>query len=248
VIRSFARRVARLLGIRPVGPAATATPETASKPPRPKIDWIYDNSRGSFEGRETILRELLALFPPGRLVDLACGNGMYSIAANDLGWDVTAVDARIVRMPMTPGITWVQQDVRETDVSGFDVVLLMGLLYHMELGDQLDLLRRCSHTVTILDTHHSTSPTHEEGGYAGHTFREIPEDHPTSLEDSPRAAWGNATSFWATQPDLVRMLYDCGFGTVLALVPPTLPNRTFYVCLPRKPSLLPTAAAPSVAS
>ena len=103
-----------------------------------------------------------------------------------------------------------------------------------ELDDQIDLLRRCSGTVTILDTHHSTAPTHEEGGYAGHTFREIPEDHPTSLEDSPRAAWGNPTSFWATQPDLVRMLYDCGFGTVLALVPPTLPNRTFYLCLPRR--------------
>ena len=234
MIRSFARRVARLLGIRPARSAAAATPATASKPQRPRIDWLYDESRGSFEGREAILRELLALFPPGRLVDLACGNGRYAIAASEMGWDVTAVDARTVRMPMTPGITWVQQDVRETDVSGFDVVLLMGLLYHMELDDQLDLLRRCSHAVTILDTHHSTAPTHEERGYVGHTFREIPEDHPTSLEDSSRAAWGNTMSFWATQPDLVRMLYDCGFGTVLALVPPTLPNRTFYLCLPRK--------------
>jgi hypothetical protein len=233
LIRSFAHRVARSLGVRPT-PRSKPALKAETKKDQPKPDWVYDKARGSFEGREAILRQLLAFFPRGRLIDLACGNGMYSIAAHEMGWDVTAVDARTVRMPMTPGIAWVQQDVRETDVSGFDVVLVLGLLYHMELADQLDLLRRCSHAITILDTHHSTAPTHEEGGYAGHTFREIPEDHPTSLEDSPRAAWGNTTSFWATQPDLVRMLHDCGFATVLALVPPTLPNRTFYLCLPAK--------------
>jgi hypothetical protein len=244
VIRSFARRVARRLGLRPTTPPKAAAAKGDPKPARPKIDWVYDKSRGGFEGREAILRELLALFPPGRLVDLACGNGVFSIAAHDMGWEVTAVDARTVRMPMTAGINWIQQDVRETDVGPYDVILLMGLLYHMELADQMDLLRRCSHAVTILDTHHSTSPTHEENGYAGHTFHEIPDDHPTSLKESPRAAWGNATSFWATQPDLVRLLYDCGFGTVLALVPPTLPNRTFYLCLPRQGS----AAGPVEAS
>jgi hypothetical protein len=214
----------------PSGPASTSDP----KPARPKIEWRYDTERGGFEGREAILRELLSLFTPGRLLDLACGDGTFSIAAKDMGWEVTGVDARTVRMPMTPGIEWVQQDVRETEIVGYDVVLLMGLLYHMELDDQLDLLRRCSGTVTILDTHHSTAPTHVEGGYAGHTFNELPPDHPTSLEDAPRAAWGNPTSFWATQPDLVRMLNDCGFETVLALVPPTLRNRTFYLCLPKR--------------
>jgi hypothetical protein len=233
VIRSFARKVRRRLGFGPTPPARPAS-ATNAKPDRPKIEWQYDPDRGGFEGREAILRELLALFPTGRLLDLACGNGVFSIAAQDMGWHVTAVDARTVRMPMTPGIEWVQQDVRETEIVGYDVVLLMGLLYHMELADQLDLLRRCSGTVTILDTHHSTAPTHLEGGYAGHTFNELPPDHPTSLEDAPRAAWGNPTSFWATQPALVRILEDCGFGTVLALVPPTLRNRTFYLCLPKR--------------
>ena len=234
MIRSFARKASRRLGLRPAPPPAKPKAVSGSKPARPKVEWQYDTDRGGFEGREAILRELLALFPAGRLLDLACGNGVFSIAAHDMGWTVTAVDARTVRMPMTPGIEWIQQDVRETEVVGYDVVLLMGLLYHMELKDQLDLLRRCAGIVTILDTHHSTAPTHMEGGYAGHTFNELPPDHPTSLEDAPRAAWGNVTSFWATQPDLVRMLQDCGFGAVLALVPPTLPNRTFYLCLPER--------------
>lgn len=232
-LRRAVGKVARRLGLRPARPAPSS-PAKAPAPERPPIAWTHPDGGASFEHREKVLRELLALFPPGRLIDVACGSGIYSIAAHEMGWQVTAVDARTVRMPMTPGITWVQQDIRETDVSGHDVILLMGLLYHLELDDQLDLLRRCSATVTILDTHHSNRPTHVEGGYAGHTYRELPEGREAELATTPTAAWGNLTSFWATQPDLVRMLQDCGFETILAIVPPNIANRTFYLCLPRR--------------
>ncbi len=205
--------------------------------------WTVPDAKAGATDRVAVLRDLLSLFPPGRLLDLACGHGAFAIAARDLGWQVTATDARTERMPMTPGITWVQQDVRETDVAGYDVILLLGLLYHLEIADQLELLRRCSGIVTILDTHHSNRPTHVEAGYAGHTFHEIPQDREGQLAEIPTAAWGNLTAFWATQPDLVRMLRDCGFGTILALVPPYLPDRTFYVCLPRRASPAPAAPA-----
>ena len=228
LLRRLARPIARRLGLRRAAPVKQAAPR------RPKIEWRYPTLGGSFERREEVMRELLALFPPGRLIDLACGSGIYSIAAREMGWTVTAVDARTTRLPMTEGITWVQQDIRETDVSGYDVILLMGLLYHLELEDMLSLLRRCSGSVTILDTHHSNAPTHVEGGYAGHTFHELPAGREAELAATPTAAWGNQTSFWPTQPDLVRMLQDCGYRTVLALVPPNLPNRTFYLCLPER--------------
>lgn len=169
---------------------------------------------------------------------------MFSVAAHELGWQVTAVDARRERMLMTPGIEWIQHDVRDYDVSGFDLIALIGLLYHLELPDQLDLLRRCSQTVTILDTHHSNRPKIVEGGYAGHTLRELPDDRADQLASTPTAAWGNLTSFWATQPELVRMILDCGFARVLALVPPTLKDRTFYLCLPKQPQP-PSAQSPS---
>lgn len=232
-LRRSAGKVARRLGFRSSQPVA-APAAKAPVPPAPPIAWTHPEGGASFENREAVMRELLALFPPGRLVDLACGTGIYAIAAHEMGWQVTAVDVRTVRMPMTPGITWVEQDIRETDVSGYDVILLMGLLYHLELADQLDLLRRCSGAVTILDTHHSNRPTHVEGGYAGHTFHELPESREAELATTPTAAWRNLTAFWATQPDLVRMLHDCGFETVLALVPPSIPDRTFYLCLPRR--------------
>jgi hypothetical protein len=195
------------------------------------VEWAYPVA-GSGEHRVVGFKALLGLFPPGRLLDLAAGHGRFSVTAQEMGWRVTAVDARQERMPMTPGIDWIQHDVRTYDVGGFDVIALLGLLYHLELPDQLDLLRRCSSTVTILDTHHSNRPTHVEQGYAGHTFREVEAGHEEHLAETATAAWRNLTSFWATQPDLVRMLHDCGFETVLALVPPNTRDRTFYLCLP----------------
>jgi hypothetical protein len=241
-LRRSAGSIARRLGLRRPRPAPAPAP---AGDPRPSITWTFPAGGGSFDQRVEVFRSLLGLFPPGRLLDLACGTGIFAIAAHDMGWDVTASDARTERMPMTPGIAWVQQDVRDVDVSGYDVVTVLGILYHLELPDQLDLLRRCSRTITILDTHHSLRPTHFEGGYAGHTFRELPEGREEELAATPTAAWGNQTSFWATQPDLVRMLGDCGFGTVMALVPPNLPNRTFYVCLPAHPKPTETGAVPA---
>jgi hypothetical protein len=195
------------------------------------MEWVYP-AAGSGDQRVVGFKAILGLFPPGRLLDLAAGHGMFSVAAQEMGWRVTAIDARTERMPMTPGIDWIQHDVRTYDVGGFDVIALLGLLYHLELPDQLDLLRRCSGTVTILDTHHSNRPTHVEQGYAGHTFREVEADREEHLAETATAAWRNLTSFWTTQPDLVRMLHDCGFETVLALVPPNTRDRTFYLCLP----------------
>jgi hypothetical protein len=200
----------------------------------PKIEWHHPANGGDPDVRVGVFRDLLALFPAARLLDLGCGTGLFSVAAQEMGWQATAVDARDERMLKTPGIDWVKHDVRTYDVSGFDLIALIGLLYHLEFADQMDLLRRCSGTVTVLDTHHSNRPTTIQGGYSGHIFNELPADKADELAATPTAAWGNLTAFWATQPELTRMLHDAGYRRVLALVPPNLPDRTFYLCLPRR--------------
>lgn len=189
-------------------------------------------TRDGHERREAIFRDILRPLRPGRLLDLGTGHGAFATVAHELGWQVTAVDARTSRMPMTPGIDWVQSDVRAYDVSGFDCIALLGLLYHLEYADVVDLLRRCAGTVTILDTHTANHVTGIEDGYEGRSFTEIADYTPERLVETPTASWGNPTSWWPTRQALVRMLEDVGFGTILVLDPPTQADRTFYLCLP----------------
>ena len=176
----------------------------------------------SEDDRLDIFRSILAPLRPGRLVDLGAGHGKFSILASRLGWDVTAVDARTTRTPDAPGIEWVQADVRDFPLEGYDCVSILGLLYHLEVDDQLDLLRRAAGTLTIVDTHHALATTHTERGYRGRTFSE--------QLDAATAGWGNPTSFWPTEESLVRQFHDAGFERVFKYVPQYLPDRTFWIC------------------
>ena len=54
------------------------------------------------------------------------------------------------RLP--PEIPFVQADVRDFDLSGFDVVLVIGLLYHLPLRDQIGLLHRARGKIVVIDT------------------------------------------------------------------------------------------------
>ncbi len=167
---------------------------------------------------------------PGRLLDLGTGQGRFSLIGKELGWDVTAVDVRTVRMPMVEGVRWIEADVRTFDVSGYDCIALLGLLYHLDLSDQQELLRRCAPTPTILDTHHSLRPVTVVDGYEGRIYHE-PGSTLEELAQVPTASFGNPESFWPTREALVRMLHEAGFKTVLALEPSYLSDRTFYLCL-----------------
>jgi SAM-dependent methyltransferase len=181
--------------------------------------------------RLTVFRDILAPMKPGRLLDLGTGHGRFAIIAHELGWQVTAVDARTERMPMTPGIEWLQADVRRFAIAGFDCIAVLGLLYHLEFDDVQDLLRRCAGTPTILDTHTAQRVDLVEHGYEGRVFHEIPDATPERLAATQTASWGNATSWWPTQPALIRLMRDVGFRTILVLDPPTGVDRTFYLGL-----------------
>ena len=160
---------------------------------------------------------------PGRLLDLATGHGKFAGVASELGWAVTAVDARTERFPEADDIDWVQSDLRDYEIGNFDVISLLGIFYHLELEDQLKLLTRCSGTMTIIDTHVALRAEVTEGGYEGRFFSE-------NLE-VPTASWINETSFWPTEESLVRMLHANGFEFVFKLIPPpTRVDRTWYIC------------------
>jgi SAM-dependent methyltransferase len=196
-----------------------------------------------------IFRAILAPLEPGRMLDLGAGKGNFSLSAAEKGWQVTAVDARTVRWPdaesvedprtaeLIRSIDWVQADVREFPIErgNFDLICILGLLHHLEVPDQIELITRCVGTPLIVDTRISPAIVDRDGDYEGIVIREHGETR-EERDDVPTASWGNATSFRHTEESLVRLLRNCGFPQVLMMRPPHRRDYTFYIALPRDKS------------
>ena len=173
--------------------------------------------------RAGILAGLLGQFPPGRLIDLATGAGWFAVIAADLGWEVTGIDARHRDRDAHQGVTWRDQDVRDADVSGYDLVLCLGIFYHLPFADQMELLAKCAGKPVIIDTHVALACEITQGdGFEGKMYGE----HGGLL-----SSVGKADSFWPTAASLERMLAVHGYQ-VSAYEPWWAPDRTFWTCLP----------------
>jgi len=180
--------------------------------------------------RFEIFDRVLSRFTPGRLVDLGTGHGLFAIQAADRGWTVTGVDARATRFPQDSRVDWIEQDIRDHDLSGYDLILCLGLFYHLDVHDQLELLANGKGRPLILDTHvangrhqHRLSREKRVQGYRGRWYTE-----PGRVTSS----WSNPRSFWPTPDSLLRMLQEHGYQVTLAVEPWYLPDRTFFVALP----------------
>ncbi len=159
-----------------------------------------------------------------RLLDLGCGPGYFSKQARDNGWDVTAIDARTERLSDDlDGIRFVQADVREADVSGYHTIAILGLLYHLRLSEQEQLLRACSYARVILETqvHVAGHVPPASKGWGG---KIVVEDglegvlYPENVELAT-ASVGNPTSFWATEPSLLELFQRTGYDKVQVVQP-----------------------------
>jgi hypothetical protein len=179
-------------------------------------------------------RQMLGTFPVGTLIDLGSGHGKFAQVAADLGWKVTAQDGRGDRFPTDDRITWEVGDVRDVDVTGFDVIACLGLWYHLTLDDQLGLLAKTRGTPMILDTHvandrgsmYPLSEVVTQHGYEGRLYHEPDQAiHST-------ASLGNDESFWPRPKALYQMLGDHGYDVMTAM-PFYWRTRTFFLCLPR---------------
>jgi SAM-dependent methyltransferase len=192
-----------------------------------------------------IFRALLALLKPGKMLDLGAGKGNFSLSAAQLGWKVTAVDARTVRWPdadaapdpaiadLIRTIRWVQADVREFPIEEgeYDLVCVLGLLHHLEVSDQVSLLKRCSTMPTLLDTRIAKALVDVNGPYEGMLIREHGETR-KERDAVPQASWGNPLSFQHTEESLLRLALDCGYMKMMQMRPPHRADYTFYLCLP----------------
>jgi hypothetical protein len=177
-----------------------------------------------------ILERLQPKAGENSLVDLGAGPCLFAKLAAKHDFRVTAVDVRLpwnidgspLPRESLAGIEFVQADACRFDVSGFDVVSIVGLLYHLTLEEQIDLLSRCSRKIVIIDTEvfddaamsesarERIVPPADAMGYDGIDWLET---------DNVWSSKGNRYSFWPTVPSLLRMFENAGVGNVTMFDP-----------------------------
>jgi NAD(P)-dependent dehydrogenase (short-subunit alcohol dehydrogenase family) len=163
---------------------------------------------------------------------------VFAKRAAAAGYRVVAVDARTERLPsdLPREIEFVHADVREFPIQGYDVITVLGLLYHLRLAQQLELLVECRGGPVVVDTqvHVPEAVTSAAGPWARHIVHEGDYEGVYFPEgDNPMASVGNAESFWHTHESLLRLYENSGFESVQVVEPYYVSKygaRQFYVC------------------
>ena len=192
---------------------------------------VQERLSGKFRGR--------------RIVDVGCLEGYFSIECALQGAEVIGIDGKLLNVRKCEFVrsvlgveraTFVQGDAmkltRESH-GGFDAVLALGLLYHLE--DPYTFLTNMAGLCdgfAVIDTHValedqpeilkkdwrpelSEMQTFTFGGrqYEGRLYREFPPGTARDRKDvSPTTSLENELSVWLTEESLVRMLHDVGFS------------------------------------
>jgi SAM-dependent methyltransferase len=189
-----------------------------------------------------------------RVLDLGCLEGMYAIEFAQHGAEVVGVDGRHANLEKArmaqaalslENLQFIQDDARNLSVEKyghFDVVLCIGLLYHLDAPDVFEFTERLADVCTrvaVIDTHYSHVPyeqrTYKGRTYHGHLFTEFTNE---TAEEKEKAAWAaldNPKSFWLTLPSLFNLLTDVGFTSAYTCFNPCtgrrLPDRDTFIAI-----------------
>jgi hypothetical protein len=115
----------------------------------------------------------------------------------------------------------------------FDVVLCLGILYHLDVPDVFHFVESMAEVcqrVSIIDTHVGIKPnrtySYNEHEYHGRVFNEhIPGD---TEEEKLKRLWSsldNENSFWFSRPSLFNLLACAGFTSAYTCQNPAVPGQ-----------------------
>jgi len=169
-----------------------------------------------------------------RILDLGSAHGAYSIELAGQGAQVLGIEARdawleqarrTAGQSLLPNLEFVRDDVRNLSrekYGEFDIVLCLGILYHLDAPDVFEFVGRVSEVCrdfAVFETHFAATPTiwHDWRGkrYWGLSRYEHPPG--ASAEDKLKdlgASLDNEQSFWFTKASLCNILRDTGFTSV----------------------------------
>lgn len=184
-------------------------------------------------------------FNGARVLDLACLEGGFTFELAMQGAQAIGLEGRKENLDKCKAIksraglnncSFLQEDVRnlsKANHGSFDVVLCLGILYHLTASDGIELLQRiyevCERAV-IIDTHIALfgeeQATVGDQVFLGRTYREFaartPAEHKLA---SLASSLDNETSFWMTEESLSRCLEAVGFTSVTKVVMPPIPRN-----------------------
>jgi 16S rRNA G527 N7-methylase RsmG len=180
-----------------------------------------------------------------RVLDLGSLEGLYAVELARHGASVVAVEIREANIEKIrfakealglDNLEIVCDDVRNLSAEKygrFDIVLCLGLLYHLDAPDVFHFTKRVAEVcrrAAIFDTHVSladeTSQAYDGEEYWGMDFLEHRDDE--TEEEKKKKLWasaGNPKSFWLTKPSLNNLLSRVGFTSVYECYNPSEINK-----------------------
>ncbi len=180
-----------------------------------------------------------------RVLDLACLEGLYACEFARLGATAVGIEGREANIAKAhfaqevlglSNLSFHQDDVRNLSrakYGEFDVVLCLGILYHLDAPDVFLFLEKIAEVcrgIVIIDTHIALKKRktvrYQEKDYQGKSFRE--HSFWSSLAERQKALWAsldNPRSFWPTLPALLSFLTGIGFTSTYECLSPPEPNK-----------------------
>lgn len=176
-------------------------------------EWSFDSeqTRRYTHVRQTFIREFLNdIRSQAELVsaiDVGCGVGYFTKFLADLGFRATGIDGREENAREArrryPNLSFATEDVEQPSLAklgNFDLVLCVGLLYHLENPFRaIRNLHALSNKLAIIES--MCAPGHDAEMFLLNEGRE----HDQGL---------NYVAFYPTEPCLIKMFYSAGFPFV----------------------------------
>lgn len=205
-----------------------------------------DAGRPGYKGNLRRIVQIIADVHPKpmdsiRAVDLGCLEGGYAIELAQRGATVVGIEGRQANAQKAQfakealslsRLEIVVDDVRNLSVDKyghFDVVLCLGILYHLNAPDVFLFLEQIAEVcrgIVIIDTHVSLTPSHRHfhngKTYFGENYTEFSDSDTQEAKD--RSLWSaldNANSFWFSRPSLYNILTHVGFTSVYECFSPS---------------------------
>ena len=169
-----------------------------------------------------------------RVLDLGPGDGRFSVEFALQGAEVVAIEGRLGNVEKVrflkdaldlDRLEVVHADVRDLrreTFGSFDLVLCLGVLYHLDGAAAVGLVHQVAEMTTraaVIDTHVGFRPsqavTSQGRTYRGERVREFDPKAPADEQERlGYSSLGNAESLWLTRPSLLNLISDAGFTSV----------------------------------